>query len=545
MMKNFAFLKKTHALGMILRPYLWRLWLLGGLSVVQSLLQVGMALLFRGVIDAALAGSDRLWLWAVLLIGDLIAQIGTHSLQSWYAGSIVDFLTVRLRKKLLDTAVYCTDSSLEAFHSGQLLNRGMEDVQALCDGLVQAFPSLLGQVVRLAAAFGAVLLIYPAVAVVLLSAGVLVLAGVAVLRPVLKKRQRTAREAAEKVMSTMQEDLQQLSLIQSLQMQDPITQRFARQQKGSLRTRISLRRWSVGSNAIINTATMLGTGLLLLWGAGKVAANALSYGSLTSLIQLMNQFRSPVLGLSGLWTRFVSVEVSAERLEQLLQIPQHRSTSREVLSPLAVVFDNVTFRYTPEEDPVLENFNLRLPLTGWCSLTGFSGRGKSTLFKLILGLHTPQAGSVYLETPAGNIPCGPDTRYLFAYVPQDYAMFSGTVLENLQLVAPEAKEAQRRQALKLTCSEFVWETQAGEHTLLRENNTGLSKGQLQRLAIARALLMERPVLLLDECTSALDKETERAVLANLYSTGKNAILVTHRPSALKDLPGITQVNMEK
>ena len=130
-------------------------------------------------------------------------------------------------------------------------------------------------------------------------------------------------------------------------------------------------------------------------------------------------------------------------------------------------------------------------------------------------------------------------------MPQDYALFSGTILENLLLVDTQADEQKRRQALKLAAADFVYEMTQGENTHLRENNTGLSKGQIQRLAIARAVLMERPILLLDECTSALDAETEKQVLANLHAMGKKAIVVTHRPEALNALEGITPVSMEE
>lgn len=538
-------LKKDSCLYPILRPYLWRIWLLAALSLLQSVLQVGMALLFRDVIDAVLSGSEQILLWSVLLIADLVLQVCIYALENWLSGSTADRMVAALRSQLLDSAAHCTNARLEAFHSGQLLSRGIEDARSLCDGLVYALPALVGQVTRLLAAFGAVLLLYPAIALVLLVAGAAVTVGVAVLRPVLKKKQKAVRKADEKVMSTMQEDLQQLELIQSLDAQEQILKRFDKKQKKSLKQRFYQRCWSVGTGGVVNLVSLLGTGALLLWGAGKVAANALSYGALTSLIQLLNQFRTPVLSLSGLWTRFAAIEVSAERLGQLLEIPFGKEEPKLQLTPKAVVFENVTFRYQKEEEPVLQDFNLRLPLDGWTGLTGFSGRGKSTLFKLILGLYAPQKGRVYLETDQGEIPCGRETRHLFAYVPQDYALLSGTVLENLLLVAPDAREDARRNALALAKAEFVWEMHDEENTALRENNTGLSKGQIQRLAIARALLMERPILLLDECTSALDADTEDAVLQNLHSTGKSAILVTHRPETLDKLKDVTRISMEK
>lgn len=529
----------------ILRPYYGRMLVLSLLSIVQAVIQVALALIMRGLIDAAVSASPFLGKWTILLIADLVLQVVIHAVTSWYSSSTADRFSASLRGKLLNSAVYSADSRLQAFHSGELLSRGMEDVYTVCDSVVNALPTLVGQVARLITAFGAVLLIYPSIAGILLIAAVVTVTAVAIMRPVLKARHRSVRAADEQVMATMQEDLQQLELVQSLGVECEILNRFDKRQRVSLREKFKRRILSVGSNSMLNIVSMLGTGALLIWGATQVAANLLSYGSLTSMLQLLNQFRSPVLSLSGLWTRLVATQVAGERLAVLLDIPSENDWRQTQCVPTAVVFENVTFSYPGEPTPVVENFSMRFPLEGWACLTGISGRGKTTLFKLILGLYAPQQGRVFLETDRGQIPCDANTRGLFAYVPQDYALFSGTVLENLLLVAPKADEQVRKNALQIAKADFVWEMAQGENTLLRENNTGLSKGQIQRLAIARAVLMDRPILLLDECTSALDAETEKEVLQNLHQLGKNAIVVTHRPEALQQLPGIIPVSMEE
>lgn len=527
----------------LLRPFRMRIGFLCLLMVVQSVLQVSVALLMRVVIDTALAGGG-LGLWAVLLIADLLAQVGIHAMINWCASSTVDRLAAELRGRILKDAVYSTDARLQEYHSGALLSRGMEDVNTVCDGVIQAMPTLIGQVTRLVMAFSAVVFIHPSVAGVLLLAAILVILAISAMRPVLREHHRKVRQADENVMSTMQENLQQLELIQSLQTQEQTLSRFGRKLKESLAAKRKRRYWSVSSGSVLSVLSLMGTGVLLLWGANRVAAGLLSYGALTAMLQLLSQFRAPVLSLSGLWTRFTSVEVAGERLALLLNAPEQGSEPVEI-EPRAVVFDHVTFCYPGDDQAVLTDFNLRLPLDGWVSLCGISGRGKTTLFKLILGLYTPQSGRVYLETDRGEVTCSSRTRHLFAYVPQDYALFSGTVCENLTLVAPAAQAAQRKQALKTACADFVFDLTDGENTHVGENNTGLSKGQLQRLAIARALLMNRKILLLDECTSALDAETEMQVLQNLKSTGRAALLVTHRPEALEDISGVTVLAMEK
>lgn len=532
---------KTSAIGAFFRPYGGRIILLCLLMLLQSLLHVGMAFLSRYVIDAALSG-DKLILWGGLLAADILLLVGLHTMLSWLTGSTADTMAAGLRSRLLRSAAYSRDVRLQQFHSGQLLSRGLEDVSTVCDGAVHALPGLVGQISSLAAAFVAVALISPWVALVMaIAAGVIVLL-TALFRPILKKHHRLVRGTDEQVLAVISEDLQQLELLQSLQVQEEALKRFDSVQQGSLSARKKRRVWSVSINSLMNVGMLTGSGILLLWGAVQVAANTITYGALTSMLQLFSLFRGPVLGISGLWTRFAAVEVSAERLQELLDVPVPVEPAAGV-KPLAVVFENVTFRYPGETQPVLENFSGEFPLQRWASLTGVSGKGKTTLFKLMLALYQPNEGRVYIRTEKGEIPCSEQSRSLFAYVPQDYALFSGTVLENMLLVG-QADTQMITNALSAAQADFVYAMPAGLQTQVRENNTGLSKGQLQRLAIARAILMDRPVLLLDECTSALDAQTEAAVLRGLHSLGKQAILVTHHPDALKDLPDIQNIPMD-
>lgn len=542
MKKRFSSGRVKKLLGTHKNSVIW----LSCLTVLQSALLVVSAVLMRFVINSALLADGKLPFWGAVMIADLVALVCVHSLLGWYAGRTADKFTARLRYELLRSAEYSRDVRLHAYHSGELLSRGMEDVHTVCDGMMNALPSMVGQTTQLLATFVAVLYIYPPVTGVLTVVAVAIGGMAALVRPVMKRKHRLVRETEEKMLADMQENLQQLELIQSLQIQEQSLSGFQKRLRNTLKAKFKQRLLSVGINGVINIASQLGTGVLLLWGAVQVAAGALSYGSLTSMLQLLSLFRSPVLGLSGLWTRMTAVEVASERLLELLaDLPAESTAPAEEIAVKAVVFENVSFSYPGEEALVLRQFSARFPLDGWACLTGISGKGKTTLFKLILGLYHPQSGRIYLDTDRGELPCSEQTRHLFAYVPQDYALFSGTVLENLQMVAPNATAQTREAALKAAQADFVWEMTLGEQTQVRENNTGLSKGQLQRLAIARALLMDRQILLLDECTSALDAQTEESVLRALQESGKNAILVTHRPAALDGLENVTFVHMEE
>lgn len=514
------------------------------MTMLEAMLRVSLAVLMQKVIDAALNGSAHRFAWSMTLVLNLVMLVVFHGLISWCTGSASDNFVAKLRQKLLAAAAYSRDAKLQSYHSGELLNRGMEDVLTVCDGMMNAIPTLVGQLTSLIGAFVAVILMYPPVAVALILAAAAVGGVVAWIRPLLKRNHRNVRQADELMMADMQENLQQLELIQSLQIQEQALKRFDGKVKDSLAAKFTRRFWSVLSNASISAVTNLGTGVLLLWGAARVAAGTLSYGSLTALLQLMSLFRNPVLGLSSVWSKLMAVEVARERLAELLTPTQTQEEIRLPGRVYAIVFENVTFYYSGDEEPALHAFSARFGLNGWTCLTGFSGRGKTTIFKLILGLYTPQQGRIYLETDIGEIPCSEQTRCLFAYVPQDYALFSGTIRENMQLVAPNATDEEIRRALTVAQADFVWSTASGDQTQVRENNTGLSKGQIQRLAIARAVLTKRPVFLLDECTSALDAHTEEEVLRNLSAINDQAILVTHRPEALEKIDGLNRISME-
>ena len=541
MMKNSVW--RNPSLKSVLKPYRGRVLLLCLLTVTLSALQVGMALLFRFVIDAALNDGKGLTFWGGLLVGDMVAIAAIYALLIWCNGATEDRLRAEMRSGILRAAVYSRDENLLDRHSGELVNRALEDVNTLCDGVITALPVLIGQLTQLVAAFAAVWLISRSVAVVLLIAAAVVVGGMAIFRPILKKHHRLVRESDERLMAVMQENLQQLELIQGLEIQEQSLKRFRDRNRKNLRVRFRRRLLTVGSNGVVNMVSQLSAGILLLWGAARVAGEQLSYGSLTAMLQLLAQFRAPVLGISGIWSRFAAVEVAGERLAELLQ-PVKPAEKRTVRQVRAVVFEHVTFAYPGDEIPVLQGFDFKFPLEGWNCLTGISGKGKTTIFKLILGLYTPQSGRIYLETEEGEIPCGEETRHLFAYVPQDYALFSGTILENFRFVAPELTEDTLREVLDTAQANFVWELADREQTQVRENNAGLSKGQLQRLAIARAVLMNRPVFLLDECTSALDAQTEEAVLRSLRQLGKQAILVTHRPEAVQALQNVRFISMD-
>ena len=266
------------------------------------------------------------------------------------------------------------------------------------------------------------------------------------------------------------------------------------------------------------------------------------YGTLAAMLQLIGQIQMPVVALSGIAPRYFSMLASAERLIALEQFPKARRAEqggKELYDRLrAIVFDKVDFSYGRE--PVLKNVSLRVEKGQFAVIRGSSGIGKSTLLKLLLGVYRPVDGNVYFETESGEKVR--DVSGIFAYVPQGNMLFSGTVRENLLFLSENATNEELSAALRTAAADFVDTLPDGLETVIGENGFGLSEGQVQRLAIARAVLTGAPILLLDEATSALDAATEKRVLQNLRDLGgKTVFFITHKSAAVEIADAIVTI----
>lgn len=276
----------------------------------------------------------------------------------------------------------------------------------------------------------------------------------------------------------------------------------------------------------------------LIWCGGKLLLGRLSFGSLTAVIQLVNQIQAPFMNLSAVIPQYIAMSAAAERLRELTELEPEAAPSTHTREELyekltAIRAENLCFSY--DREVLMENVTLELPKNSFMVITGTSGIGKSTLLKLLLGVCRPNSGQLYLDLSGEKIPVDRSVRRLFAYVPQGNLLLSGTLRENLIIANPDADDEEIQRAIYVSAmDEFLPQLPRGLDTLLGESGAGLSEGQAQRLAIARAILGGAPILLLDESTSALDEQTERLVLTRIRELrDRTCIAVTHRPAALE------------
>ena len=497
---------------------------------------VDMALLMRDLIDAAVEGNrggiiHSGILLATVVLTQFIIRISCNILSE----DVQARMESRLRADILACLMRREYSALGDYHSGELLNRMFSDVSVVVSGVISIVPTAANNLVRIVFAAGVLLSLDWRFGIFFIAAGLFVFAATRFFRPKMKRLHTRVQECEGAVRSFLQETVENLLAVRIFSAEHKMLSRNEENQTGMYKARMKRSAFSVAANAGLGLAFGAGYIFALMWGAAGIYGGTMSYGTLTAVLQLVNQIQSPFAGLSSLFPRYFSMCASAERIIALEKLPEEKPAQKLLAAEdfRKIILENVSFSYG--ENHVLKNVGIEVEKGDFVSLTGISGGGKSTLFLLLLGAYSPDSGSVSFLSDGGSFSAGRETRPLFAYVPQGNLLFSGTIYENISFLNDNAGEDEVRGAAEIACAmEFIDALPDGMNTRVGENGFGLSEGQAQRIAVARAILGGAPILLLDEATSALDEQTEARLLKNISALdGKTVIIVTHRPAALK------------
>ena len=505
--------------------------------VGQALLGVAFALGTKNVIDTATSGIGEDFLSACLKQGRIIAGILLCNLLYRH---LHDTLAAELdrdwKRELLHGILHGDYPSVSAFHSAELINRLNNDTKTINDGVLSILPNLAAMAARLVSAAAVLVTMEPLFGVAAIVCGLIFVSVTAVLRKPLKALHKKVSAADGKVSGIIQESIEKLLMIQSMDVASEMESRTDE----ILGERFTLQRrrknLSLLANMSISFLSQSASFIALVWCAFNLLQGNMSFGELTAVTQLVSQLQMPLVGISGIIPQYVAMSAAAERImeiEALEREPEPMEAEPEEIyaSAAKISAENLVFSYGREK--VFENLSFSLDKNSFAVVLGPSGSGKSTLLKLMLGVFRPESGEIFLETEHGKIHLDRRTRRLFAYVPQGNLLLSGTLRENLIITKPDATEDEISAAVHISAmDDYLPSLPKGLETVLGENGAGLSEGQAQRLAIARAVLCGAPILLLDECTSALDAETEIKVLERLRAlTERTCIAVTHRPAA--------------
>lgn len=431
---------------------------------------------------------------------------------------------------------------LMKYHSGDILNRFGNDVGSIANNAITWLPSLVVGVFNFVATFLVIYHYDPVMGFLSLINSPFLLFTSQYLMGKMREYSKRVRELNSQMMSFEQETFANMNTIKAFGITGRYTRELKSWQKKFKDYNLEYNWFSIKMNVLLSLVGMLSQYAVFGWGIYRLWTGYITYGEMTLFLSQSSKMASAFKSLVGFLPSMLNSSVSAGRVLELVELPREKHApeaaeriSREADQGYTIRMEGVFFRYQPEK-PVLTQSDFVAEPNEIVALVGPSGEGKTTMLRLILGLISPDEGKAVMISAQGEqISMNADTRHLFSYVPQGNTVFSGTIADNLRMVNEEATEEQMEKALRIACAwDFVQRLPEGIYTKLGERGRGLSEGQAQRIAIARALLRQAPIMLLDEATSALDVATERQVLRNIMqqTQNKTCIVATHRPSVL-------------
>ena len=520
--------------------YKWLIVIYIVIGLFATGLALAASLVTKNLINEVLGGKISAAAVALYVFLGL-SGIAVSALNRRLSAKISLRVNNEIRADVFGKFISTTWEEVSAFHSGDLLNRINGDVSTVADSVIGWIPSVT---IKSAQFIGAIAIIcYYDAAMALLS--LISIPAAALISSLLLRKMRSygtkIREAGSELMSFFEESLQNIQTVKAFGLSQSLDGRLAQLQKIYYDTSLEYNALSVKVTSGMSVLGLFVSYLCMGWCIFRLFTGAIDIGTMVLFIQLSSYLSSSISSLISSVPTVISATVSAGRIISVLNLPREEEDESLAAREIAdfgeapeIEFRDVSFGYK-NGGKVFSEVNLTVAPGEFTAFVGPSGGGKTTLLRLLLGLVKPQSGKATLSAKGKTTEISSVTRRIFTYVPQEKAMFSGTVAEMLRLFSPEATDEEINAALKAACAyDFVAALPEGINTPLGERGAGFSEGQNQRLAIARAVLRKAPVLLLDEATSALDLETERRVLENITALcrGKTLIVMTHRESVL-------------
>ena len=532
------------------KRYRRAVWFYTILGVASSTLGLVSAVASKYSIDIITGyDSDHLWFIVTVMVASALVGLLLRSVTSRISTKISLRVNNDIQAQVFDRLLGADWRSLNAFASGDLLSRLSTDVGSVSSSAIRWLPDLIVTAYTFAATL-AVILHYDWVMALLAlaSAPFLLLTSRRLIRG-MRTHQQEVRQVGSRLMSYETETLHNLDAIKGFGITGRYGRGFRRRQEEFRRASLDYNLFSIRTEillSLLGSAVQMaafGYCLYLLW-SGKIL-----YGTMTLFLSQGAKLSSAFNALVRTVPSFLSASVSARRIRDLYALEPEPVLPDDGLDSLAsqgftVAVEDAGYAYVPHQ-PVLTHADFRAAPGETVALVGPSGGGKTTMIRLLLGLIRPAEGRAYLQAADGRqVEVNAGLRRYFSYVPQGNTLLSGTIADNLRMVKPDASDAQLRAALEAACAwDFVSAMDGGLDASVGEHGHGLSEGQAQRIAIARALLRDAPVLLLDEATSALDVQTERRVLQGIVRSGpgRTCIVSTHRPSVLELCQRVYQI----
>lgn len=488
-------------------------------------------------IDIATHNNTRFSLKSAitLLIILLITQLLLSYASKWVKATLGAKSTCQMQKDNYRHLLQCDWSALKQYHSGDILNRLEKDIDSIVTFLTESIPSLLATVTRLIGAFLILYIMNKTLALIIIIICPLFL----IISKLYVKKTRLIthdiRTSESKIQTTIQEGLQHITVLKTFGKTLWATE-ILNETQNNLKKGIKNKTiYSSISSLTMNFGFSAGYIITFTWGVLNLENGIITYGALIAFMQLIGQIQAPIRNLSRYIPIFINAFTASERIIELQAIKQEKLFYKPLLKgDVGIELKNVTFQY-PKGRHIFENFSYNFAPHSKTAIVGETGKGKTTLIRLVLSLLHPQKGCIEIYNKTTRLSLTNLSRNNFSYVPQGNTLLNGTIKSNLILGNEYATETDMVNALTAACANFVFNSEKGLDMPCGEGGNGLSEGQAQRISIARALLKPCSILIMDEATSSLDEDTEKNVIKNITNLypEKTVIFITHRPEILK------------
>ena len=471
----------------------------------------------------------------IFLAIQLVLQIAYVRIHIMASGKF----TMALRSELFYKMLSKDYGAVSKIHSGEILNRLVSDVSLLAEKVTEIIPNIFALTSTVIFSFVALYQLDSRFALFCLVFGPVVLIAAYIYKKKIKTLHKQCRESDGKVRSHLQETIQNFIVVKAFGKESLMKKNSLKLQRENYRLNVKRSTIGIISNILFFLAMTVGYYAALAWGVYRLSIGdaTFTFGTLTAILALVGQIQSPFREIASVLPQVYMVLASTERLIELDNLPDDKEGAeftREAAKQFeSLSFNNVDFSYG--DVSVLKGVNFTVNKGEFVALCGISGAGKSTLSKIILSVIKPDSGSAYITSNGYRIDFSSQTRKLFSYVPQGNMILSGTISDNITFF-DENPDADKiiRAATAAQIIDDINKLPDGFDTVLGEKGHGLSEGQVQRLAIARALYYDAPVLLLDEATSSLDIATEDKLLTAIKEmTDKTCIIISHRREVMQ------------
>ncbi len=509
------------------------------IGIVRVALQLAFVWISKHIIDIATQKAEgSISHWVIGLVVLILAQLVMYLVFLRYREHNRLDISNKLRADIFRKVMNSRWTGQEKLHTGDTVTRLEEDIKTLCAAINEHIPQIVVMTFQLVCASIFLFTMQKSLLWVLLVIMPIALLVSKIYYKKLRRLNDDIRRSDSGIQSHLQENILKRILILSMIRLDDCLQRLDSLQ-GSLRA-VSVDRINLSSRAsfFVSLGFMSGYCVTFCWGAFGIVAGTVTYGMMTAFLQLVSQVQNPIVSMSRQLPQLMQAITSVDRLRELDSLPQEDGNHPHYLDgAVGIRISNLSFTYPGNGKPTISNLSYDFRPGVSTAIVGQTGSGKSTLMRILLGILRQQDGRVHIYNHAETLEMQPSLRCNFQYVPQGNSLISGTVRDNLLLGKADATDAEMMEALRTACADFATSRPDGLDMRCGEQGAGLSEGQAQRIAIARALLQEGKIMLMDEACSAIDNDTESRILQNLklHCKGRTIIWITHHDAVRQSM----------